>query len=78
MLHAKTLGLDLRDKRRVLSLLAIRFEEKDVPSGVVTLIFAGGGAIRLRVECIEAELRDLGAAWKAARAPDHPNDDTAP
>jgi hypothetical protein len=77
VLDAKTQGVDLRSKRQVLSLLAIQFEENDAPSGVVTLIFAGGGAIRLRVECIEAELRDLGAAWKARRQPVHPGDDAA-
>jgi hypothetical protein len=77
VLDAKTQGIDLRSKREVLSLLTIQFEEKDAPSGVITLIFAGGGAIRLRVECIEAELRDLGAAWKARARPTHPGDDAA-
>jgi hypothetical protein len=42
---------------------------------VLTLFFAGGGAIRLEVECIEAELRDLGAAWRTRTKPDHVSDD---
>ena len=29
-------------------------------SGVVTLIFSGGAALRLEVECLERELVDLG------------------
>ena len=33
----------------------------------VTLVFAGGGAVRLEVECIEARLADLGAAWATQR-----------
>ena len=34
----------------VLSLLAIRFEETIAPSGVITLVFSGGGALRLNVD----------------------------
>ena len=34
-------------------------DSSDDPEGFVTLFFADGGAIRLHVECIEAELRDL-------------------
>ena len=76
VLEAKLQGIDLKSKRQVLELLAIQFEEADPPGGYVTLIFAGGAAIRLKVECIEAELRDLGAAWRAQRRPEHP--DAAP
>jgi hypothetical protein len=57
---------------RVLSLLAIRFEASDHPSGYVTLTFSGGASIRLQVECIEAELTDLGPAWRARSRPQHP------
>ncbi|HZA01678.1 MAG TPA: DUF2948 family protein, partial [Hyphomicrobiaceae bacterium] len=70
-------GIDLEAKQDVLELLAIQFEETDAPAGAVTLVFAGGGAIRLEVECIEAELRDLGAAWKARCKPEHPDGDPA-
>ncbi len=52
-------------------LLAITYDETDPPGGFVTLYFAGGGAVRLEVECIEAELRDLGDAWRAAAKPAH-------
>ena len=62
----------------VLSLLAIRFEETIAPSGVITLVFSGGGALRLNVDCIEAELRDLGAVWSAAGRPDHADDGGKP
>jgi hypothetical protein len=52
-------------------LLAVTYEEDGPPGGFVTLYFAGGGAVRLQVECIEAELRDLGDVWRAAVKPQH-------
>ena len=62
----------------VLELLAIRFEPGEAPSGTVSLIFAGGGIIRLNVECIEAELADLGAAWETSSLPKHPESGVSP
>ena len=58
-------------KDAVLNLLAVEFAETDAPSGVVTLTFSGGAAIRLDVECLEAELADLGPTWTAAACPAH-------
>jgi hypothetical protein len=55
----------------VLELLAIEFNPSDAPAGAVDLIFAGGGAVRLEVECIEARLADLGAAWATSAKPSH-------
>lgn len=71
---AKLQGIDLKAKDAVLSLLAIQYEQlvPDDPAGLVTLIFAGNAAIRLDVECIEAEMKDLGGAWRARSKPDHP------
>jgi hypothetical protein len=56
----------------VLNLLAVEFAESDAPAGVVTLIFSGGAALRLEVECLEAELADLGPTWTACACPAHP------
>jgi len=61
----------------VLSLLAIEFEPADEPSGSITLVFSGGGAIRLEAECIEAAMTDLGPAWGTSRRPDHQAADEA-
>ena len=72
---AKVHGIDLKQKGASLELLAVTFEPGEEPSGVLTLLFAGGGAIRLEVECIEAELRDLGAAWRTRLKPEHASDD---
>ncbi|NIJ43022.1 hypothetical protein FHS78_003330 [Parvibaculum indicum] len=55
----------------VLNLLAIRFEETDTPAGVVTLVFSGGGEIRLDVEALEAHLSDLGLKRETPLAPRH-------
>lgn len=65
-------GIDLARKTQVLSLLAVSFETTAAPEGYVTLHFAEGGAVRLHVECIEASLTDLGAAWQADSKPQHP------
>ncbi|GEP12608.1 DUF2948 family protein [Methylobacterium gnaphalii] len=54
-----------------LSLLAITFEPSEPPSGTITLVFAGGAAIRLDVECIEVRMKDLGPIWEAEGRPDH-------
>jgi hypothetical protein len=77
---AQLQGIDLRSKDAVLSLLAIQYEQRtaDDPAGLITLVFAGNAAIRLDVECIEAELKDLGGAWRARAKPDHPDSDGNP
>ena len=72
---AQVQGIDLKKKDVVLVLLAVAFEPSDEPAGTLTLHFAGGGAIRLRVECVEAELRDLGAAWRTQHKPRHARED---
>jgi hypothetical protein len=71
---AKIQGFEINDKKAALALLAVTFEPTggtDSPEGNVTLTFSGGAAIRLGVECIEIELKDLGAAWTTKRSPEH-------
>ena len=73
----RVLGAQLRQVKpsqsdRILSLLAVRFEAEDHPAGYITLTFSGGASIRLKVECIEAELTDLGPSWRARSRPQHP------
>ena len=65
-------------KDGVLNLLAVEFSETEAPSGVVTLIFSGGAALRLEVECLEAELADLGPTWTAVACPAHATIDEVP
>lgn len=75
---AQVQGIDLGQKDAVLELLAITFAPAADPSGTLLLQFAGGGAVRLEVECIEAELRDLGAAWRTRAMPHHADDEQTP
>lgn len=72
---------------QTLSLLALRFEpggesegaqaEDAGPEGTVEMVFSGGAALRLDVECIEAQLIDTDAAWAAGNRPEHDEDDVA-
>lgn len=71
VLSVKATGIDLNAHDGVLELLAITFAPIDDPSGVVELMFAGGGTVRLDVECLEVRLKDLGAAWAAKGKPQH-------
>jgi hypothetical protein len=70
---------DLRPEKpdRVLSLLAIQFEVGEAPGGKITLLFSGEVTIQLDVECVEAELRDLGPSWPTRRKPEHPGEGAA-
>jgi hypothetical protein len=74
VLKAQIQGIDLKRPKQVLSLLTVQFTARGAedPAGELTLLFAGGAAIRLDVECIEAVIEDLGAAWRARRKPEHP------
>ena len=65
-------GFDPAAPEGVLDLLALTFMPgPDGVSGIVELAFAGGGTVRLTVECLEARLADLGSAWAAAAKPAH-------
>ena len=54
-----------------LNLLSIRFEPSSLPAGLVVLTFSGAASIRLDVECLEAQLRDIGPRWTVDAAPGH-------
>lgn len=77
VLSCKCKHVNQAGKDAVLNLLAVEFAETEAPSGVVTLIFSGGAALRLEVECLEAELADLGPAWTTAACPIHAEADEA-
>ena len=59
VLSCKSRNIDLAADA-VLDLVGIEFNPGDAPSGSAVLLFAGGGALRLDVECLECELADLG------------------
>ncbi|SFL76487.1 Protein of unknown function [Bradyrhizobium sp. NFR13] len=60
VLACKSRDIDLDTRDIALELLGIDFHPAELPSGSVVLIFAGGSALRLDVECLECELADLG------------------
>lgn len=72
VLHAAVQGLSQRARKKILELLSVDFRPEADGAGVVTLVFAGGGAIQLHVECIDAYLADTGAPWRAGCRPLHP------
>lgn len=67
----KSRGLEPQSQNAVLNLLSVEFSPTDAPAGLVMLTFSGGAAIRLEVECLEAELADLGPTWTTATCPAH-------
>jgi hypothetical protein len=71
VIKVQSIGIDRDKPETVLNLLAVRFEPGESPSGDVVLEFAGGAAIRLAAEVLEAELTDLGPAWSTPHAPRH-------
>lgn len=68
---ARVAGIDTNARDGVLELLTIRYEDRPEADGIVELAFAGGGTVRLEVECLEARMQDLGAAWAAKMKPEH-------
>ncbi len=68
-----SVGIDRTAADAVLNLLAITFSQGELPAGDVTLHFSYGAAIRLGVECIEAQMKDLGPVWEAVATPGHPD-----
>lgn len=69
--RVSALGVDRKNKERVLDLLAVTFNETAAPAGTIELAFAGGATVRLEVECVEAQLTDMAAAWEAGSRPNH-------
>ena len=70
--RAQNIRQDAKDA--VLSLLAINFVAAEEPAGRIDLVFAGGATLSFDVECIEAQLADLGAAWATEHRPSHETD----
>jgi Protein of unknown function (DUF2948) len=71
VLKVAHLGLNDTNKDAVLNLLAVTFEKTDPPAGMIILAFADGSLVRLEVECVEAELRDMGLRQPAQACPGH-------
>ncbi len=57
----------------VVELLSVDFAPGADGGGAVTLNLAGGGAIRLEVEALNAQLSDISEPWLTPSRPDHPD-----
>jgi hypothetical protein len=65
-------GLDELDDEAELELLTITADAPVGGPSEVTLLFAGGAAIRLHVEAIDCRLEDFGESWPSTVTPcDH-------
>ncbi|MEG9860996.1 MAG: DUF2948 family protein [Parvularculales bacterium] len=75
--HARRIRRDRPDE--VLSLMTIRFEPDttNAPGGFVTLVFAGGGEVRLKVDALSAACADLSGPWPARGLPGHDAPETS-
>ncbi|HEX6957085.1 MAG TPA: DUF2948 family protein [Ferrovibrio sp.] len=70
VLHVRSAGFD-RNARTVLELLSIMAEPREDAAALLTLVFAGGGAVQLDVECIDAQMQDIGQPFPVRRVPQH-------
>ncbi len=77
VLKVSHLGLGRMDPETTLNLLAVTFEKTDPPAGMIILAFADGALVRLEVECVEVEMRDMGLRHPAAACPGHALTDTS-
>jgi len=59
-------GLDPRARDEMLNLLTVT-----AAPGAITLVFAGGGEIRLKVGAVRCFMEDLGEAWPTRWRPHH-------
>ncbi|MGF1607452.1 MAG: DUF2948 family protein [Rhodothalassiaceae bacterium] len=76
VLGAQARNMRQDDRRAVVELLSVLFEPAPYPdapqgAGDVIMVFSGGGEIRLRVECLEARLKDLVGPYKVYQRPSH-------
>jgi hypothetical protein len=71
VLKVSHLGLNDKHRDATLNLLAVTFHKTDPPAGMIMLAFADGALVRLDVECVEVELRDMGPRQQAETCPGH-------
>ena len=77
VLKVSHLGLEDKNEKSTRNLLAVTFEKTDPPAGVIFLTFAHGALVRLEVECVEVELRDMALRIPAQACPGHALTDTS-
>ena len=75
VLGIKSRQIDRSDPEAFAVLLSVEFEKstqsKEDPSGVLQLIFAGGGEINIDIECIDLILADVSMVRATDKLPLH-------
>ncbi|MBX6322740.1 MAG: DUF2948 family protein [Rhodospirillaceae bacterium] len=69
VLRVRRRGIHPRESGHILSLLTMTMEDDRI-----YLLFAGGGAIELTVECLRCRMEDLDEPWPTRWRPCHPAD----
>jgi hypothetical protein len=70
VMKVSSIGLD-GEPGKVRTLLGVLFQKTEEPSGLVLLTFADGATVKLEVECLEAELADIGPRKAACDCQGH-------
>lgn len=71
VLSVQSQALRLGARDAVVDVLSVAFQAGEAPGGEILVTFAGGGALRAKVECIDVVLADLSAPWSARTKPRH-------
>jgi hypothetical protein len=71
VMNVKSQGLRFDRKEAVAEILTLAFEPTDDISGTISMTFAGGGAIKLEVEALDAWLSDVSQPWSTKNLPRH-------
>ena len=59
-------GFSMKERGRLMPLLTVTFS-----GDAVVLMFGGGAALRLPVDCLDLRIEDFGACWPTKQMPQH-------
>jgi len=71
VLAAQRIGFATVEPDTILSLLSIIFHPEGELDGYMLLTFSDGPSIRLKVECIDVQMADMGDGWPSQSTPQH-------
>ncbi|PCI83972.1 MAG: hypothetical protein COB24_14795 [Hyphomicrobiales bacterium] len=69
--HMQVQNINRAQPVQILSLLSIEFIPTEAPAGSIELIFANNASIKLKVNCLEVHLADMGETWTSHVKPSH-------
>ncbi|MDF2367944.1 DUF2948 family protein [Sneathiella sp.] len=71
VMSVKSTGISQSSPTEVLELLSLSTHLREDGQADIALNFAGGGTLRLRMECINVTLTDTGEPWATELKPGH-------